>query len=94
MTSEIIKMMRLRKPMNQLSLDLQENNNYKDHELLLMLGDLLFWAIGMEVIIMVMVEEEALEIQGVNVLNLMNKVTPNNIGMMAINVEDVMHEII
>jgi hypothetical protein len=94
MTSEIIKMMRLRKPMNQLSLDLQENNNYKDHELLLMLGDLLFWAIGMEVIIMAMVEEEALEIQGVNVLNLMNKVTPNNIGMMAINVEDVMHEII
>jgi hypothetical protein len=59
MTIEIIKMMRLQKPMNKLSFSLQENNN---HELLLMLEDFLFWATGMEVIIMAMVGEEVLEI--------------------------------
>jgi hypothetical protein len=80
--------------MNKLSPDLQENNNYKDRELLLMLEDLLFWAIGMEVIIEPMVEEEVMEIDGVNVLNMVKKMTPNNIGMMTINVEAVMHEII
>jgi hypothetical protein len=80
--------------MNKLSSDLQENNNYKDRELLLMLEDLLFWAIGMEVIIEPMVEEEVMEIDGVNVLNMVKKMTPNNIGMMTINVEAVMHEII
>jgi hypothetical protein len=94
MTTEIIKMMRLRKPMNKLSPGLQENNNYNDHELLLMLEDLLFWAIGMEVMVIAMVEEEVLEIEGVNVLNPMKKMSMNNIGMMAINVEVVMHEII
>jgi hypothetical protein len=57
MTIEIIKMMRLRKPMNKLSPDLQYNNNYNDRELLLMLEDLLFWAIRMELIIVAMVEE-------------------------------------
>jgi hypothetical protein len=77
--------------MNKLSPGLQENNNC---ELLLMLDDLPFWAIGMEVIIMAMVEEEVFEIGGANVLNPMKKMTPNNIGMMAINVEAVMHEII
>jgi hypothetical protein len=94
MTTEIIKMMRLMKPMNKLLPDLQENNNYKDNELLLMLEDLLFWAMGMEVIIVAMVEEEVLEIEGVNVMNVMKKMTPNNIGMMAINVEAIVHEII
>jgi hypothetical protein len=92
MTTEIIKMMRLRKPMNKLSPGVQENNNYNDCALLLMLEDLPFWAIGMEVIIMAMVEEEVLEIGGANMLNPMKKMTPNNIGMMAINVEAVMHE--
>jgi hypothetical protein len=58
MTIEIIKMMRLQKPMNKLSFSLQENN----HELLLMLEDFLFWATGMEVIIVAMVGEEVLEI--------------------------------
>jgi hypothetical protein len=94
MTTEIIKMMRLMKPMNKLLPDLQENNNYKDNELPLMLEDLLFWAMGMEVIIVAMVEEEVLEIEGVNVMNVMKKMTPNNIGMMAINVEVIVHEII
>jgi hypothetical protein len=94
MTTKIIKMMRLMKPMNKLSPDLQESNNYKDRELLLMLEDLLFWAIGMEVIIVAMVAKEVLEIEGANVLNLMKNMTLNNIVMMAINVEDVMHEII
>jgi hypothetical protein len=91
MTIEIIKMMRLRKPMNKLSFSLQENNNYNDRELLLMMEDL-FWAIGMEVIIVAMVAEEVLEIEGANMLNLIKKMTLNNIGMMAINVEAVMHE--
>jgi hypothetical protein len=91
MTIEIIKMMRLRKPMNKLSFSLQENNNYNDRELLLMIEDL-FWAIGMEVIIVAMVAEEVLEIEGANMLNLIKKMTLNNIGMMAINVEAVMHE--
>jgi hypothetical protein len=59
-----------------------------------MLEDLLFWAIGMEVIIEPMVEEEVMEIDGVNVLNMVKKMTLNNIGMMTINVEAVMHEII
>jgi hypothetical protein len=86
--------MRLMKPINKLSPDLQESNNYKDRELLLMLEDLLFWAIGMEVIIVAMVAKEVLEIEGANVLNLMKNMTLNNIVMMAINVEDVMHEII
>jgi hypothetical protein len=94
MTTKIIKMMRLMKPMNKLSPDLQESNNYKDRELLLMLEDLLFWAIGMEVIIVAMVAKEVLEIEGANVLNLMKNMTLNNIVMIAINVEDVMHEII
>jgi hypothetical protein len=94
MTTKIIKMMRLMKPINKLSPDLQESNNYKDRELLLMLEDLLFWAIGMEVIIVAMVAKEVLEIEGANVLNLMKNMTLNNIVMMAINVEDVMHEII
>jgi hypothetical protein len=44
--------------MNKLSFSLQENN----HELLLMLEDFLFWATGMEVIIVAMVGEEVLEI--------------------------------
>jgi hypothetical protein len=92
MTIEIIKMMRLRKPMNKLSFSLQENNNYNDRELLLMMEDLLFWAIGMEVIIVAMVAEEVLEIEGANMLNPIKKMTLNNIGMMAINVEAVMHE--
>jgi hypothetical protein len=35
-----------------------------------------------------------MEIDGVNVLNMVKKMTPNNIGMMTINVEAVMHEII
>jgi hypothetical protein len=91
MTIEIIKMMRLRKPMNKLSFSLQENNNYNDRELLLMMEDL-FWAIGMEVIIVAMVAEEVLEIEGANMLNLIKKMTLNNIGMMAINVEAIMHE--
>jgi hypothetical protein len=60
MIPQIIKMMRLRKPMNNLSHKLQENN---DRELLLMLEDLLFWAIGMEVMVVAMVEEEVLEIE-------------------------------
>jgi hypothetical protein len=45
MTIQIIKMMMLRKPMNKLLLGLQGNNNYNDHELLVILEDLLFWAI-------------------------------------------------
>jgi hypothetical protein len=94
MTIEIIKMMRLRKSMNKLLPSLQENNNYNKCELLLMLEDLQFWAIGMEVIIVAVVEEEVLEIEGANVLSQMKKMTLNNIGMMAINVEAVMHEII
>jgi hypothetical protein len=93
MTTEIIKMMRLRKPMNKLSPGLQKNNNYNDCELLLMPEDL-FLAIGMEVIIVAMVEEEVLEIEGANMLNRMKVMTLNNIGMMAINVEAIMHEII
>jgi hypothetical protein len=48
----------------------------------------------MEVIIVTMVEEGVWEIEGVNVLNQMKKMTLNNIGMMAINVEAVMHEIL
>jgi hypothetical protein len=92
-TTEIIKMTRLRKPMNKLSPGLQKNNNYNDRELLLMPEDL-FLAIGMEVIIMEMVEEEVLEIEGANMLNRMKVMTLNNIGMMAINVEAIMHEII
>jgi hypothetical protein len=48
----------------------------------------------MEVIIEPMVEEEVLEIEGVNMMNMMKKMTSNNIGMMVINVEVVMHEII
>jgi hypothetical protein len=71
MTIEIIKMMSQRKPMNKLLPSLQENNNYNNLELLLMLEDLLFWAIGMEVIIVAMVEEKVLEIEGVNMLNQM-----------------------
>jgi hypothetical protein len=93
MTIEIIKMVRLRKPMNKLLLDLQEKNNYKDCELLLMMEDL-FLAIGMEVLIVEIVEEEVLEIVGANMLNLMKKMTPNNNGMMTINVEVVMQKII
>jgi hypothetical protein len=92
-TIEIIKMTRLRKPMNKLSPGLQKNNNYNDRELLLMPEDL-FLAIGMEVIIVEMVEEEVLEIEGANMLNRMKVMTLNNIGMMAINVEAIMHEII
>jgi hypothetical protein len=71
MTIEIIKMMSQRKPMNKLLPSLQENNNYNNLELLLMLEDLLFWAIGMEVIIVAMVEEKVLEIEGANMLNQM-----------------------
>jgi hypothetical protein len=93
MTIEIIKMVRLRKPMNKLLLDLQEKNNYKDCELLLMMEDL-FLAIGMEVLIVAIVEEEVLEMVGANMLNLMKKMTPNNNGMMTINVEVVMQKII
>jgi hypothetical protein len=48
----------------------------------------------MEVIIEPMVEEEVLEIEGANMMNMMKKMTSNNIGMMVINVEVVMHEII
>jgi hypothetical protein len=92
-TIEIIKMTRLRKPMNKLSPGLQKNNNYNDRELLLMPEDL-FLVIGMEVIIVEMVEEEVLEIEGANMLNRMKVMTLNNIGMMAINVEAIMHEII
>jgi hypothetical protein len=75
MTIEIIKMMSQRKPMNKLLPSLQENNNYNNLELLLMLEDLLFWAIGMEVIIMAMVEEKVLEIEGANMLNQMTQRT-------------------
>jgi hypothetical protein len=94
MTMQIIEMMRMKKPMNKLSLDLQENINYNDLKLLFMPEDLLFWAIGMEVMIVTIVEEEGLEIEGANMLNPMKKITLNNIGMMVINVEAVMHEII
>jgi hypothetical protein len=59
-----------------------------------MLEDLLFLAIGMEVRFMTMVEEELLKIEGANVLNLMKKITLNNIGMITINFVDIMHEII
>jgi hypothetical protein len=45
-----------------------------------MLEDLLFLAIGMEVRFMTVVEEELLKIEGANVLNLMKKITLNNIG--------------
>jgi hypothetical protein len=48
----------------------------------------------MEVIIVAMVEEGVLEIEGANVLNPMKKMTSNNIGMMAINVEAIKHGII
>jgi hypothetical protein len=75
MTIEIIKMMSQRKPMNKLLPSLQENNNYNNLELLLMLEDLLFWAIGMEVIIVAMVEEKVLEIEGANMLNQMTQRT-------------------
>jgi hypothetical protein len=75
MTIEIIKMMSQRKPMNKLLPSLQENNNYNNLELLLMLEDLLFWAIGMEVIIVTMVEEKVLDIEGANMLNQMTQRT-------------------
>jgi hypothetical protein len=48
----------------------------------------------MEVIIEPMVEEEVLEIEGAKMMNMMKKMTSNNIGMMVINVEVVLHEII
>jgi hypothetical protein len=94
MTIQIIKMMMLRKPMNKLLLGLQGNNNYNDHELLVILEDLLFWAIWMEVMVVAMVEEEVLEIEGTNMLNLMKKMTLKNIGMMTINMEAIMYKII
>jgi hypothetical protein len=59
-----------------------------------MLEDFLFLDIGMEVRFMTVVEEELLKIEGANVLNLMKKITLNNIGMITINFVDIMHEII
>jgi hypothetical protein len=93
MKMQIIKMMRLGKPMNKLSPGLQENN-YNDHDLLFIQQDLLFLVIGMEVIVVAMVEEEVSEIEEANVLNPMKNMTLNNLGMMAIIIEAIMHVII
>jgi hypothetical protein len=71
MIMQKIMMKRLRRSMNKLSPDLQENNNYNERELLFIPENLLIWAIGMEVMIVAKVEEEVLDIEGAKVLNMM-----------------------